>query len=129
MALLDQTLGAISEVNHDAAAITQRLLDGKTKPRRSLGRLEDLACKVAAIQVNPRPPLPTKAMVVMAGPRVKFWVPFAIRRETTPGMDSAGPFTPMSTTTSLAPAWRARTLMAAPPRAKLSSICHVTSDG
>ena len=67
MALLDQTLGAISEVNHDAAAITQRLLDGKTKPRRSLGRLEDLACKVAAIQVNPRPPLPTKAMVVMAG--------------------------------------------------------------
>ena len=67
MTLFEQTLDAITEVDHAAAAATQRLLDGKTKPRRSLGRLEDLACKVAAIQGNPRPPLPTKAMVIMAG--------------------------------------------------------------
>jgi nicotinate-nucleotide--dimethylbenzimidazole phosphoribosyltransferase len=67
MSLLEETRAAISEVDHQAAEETQRLLDSKTKPRRSLGRLEDLACKVAAIQGNPRPPLPTKAIVVMAG--------------------------------------------------------------
>jgi nicotinate-nucleotide--dimethylbenzimidazole phosphoribosyltransferase len=66
MTLLE-TCSAIAEVDHDAAAATQRVLDNKTKPRRSLGRLEDLACKVASIQRNPRPPLPTKAIVVMAG--------------------------------------------------------------
>jgi nicotinate-nucleotide--dimethylbenzimidazole phosphoribosyltransferase len=67
MSLLEQTCDAITEVDHEAAAATQRLLDSKTKPRRSLGRLEDLACKIASIQRNPRPPLPTKAIVVMAG--------------------------------------------------------------
>jgi len=67
MALLEETCSAISEVDHEASETTQRLLDGKTKPRRSLGRLEDLACKIAAIQGNPRPALPTKAIVVMAG--------------------------------------------------------------
>jgi nicotinate-nucleotide--dimethylbenzimidazole phosphoribosyltransferase len=65
--LLEKTCAAIPEIDREAAAATQRLLDGKTKPRRSLGRLEDLACKVASIQRNPRPPLPTKAIVVMAG--------------------------------------------------------------
>jgi nicotinate-nucleotide--dimethylbenzimidazole phosphoribosyltransferase len=65
--LFDNTLAAILDTDHEAAAATQRLLDGKTKPRRSLGRLEDLACKVASIHGNPRPPLPTKAIVVMAG--------------------------------------------------------------
>ena len=67
MSMLEMTLAAIPEIDHESAAATQRLLDNKTKPRRSLGRLEDLACKVAAIQGNPRPPLPTKAIVVMAG--------------------------------------------------------------
>ena len=67
MDLLEKTRAAIAEVDSGAAAETQRLLDNKTKPRRSLGRLEDLACKVASIRHNPRPPLPTKAIVVMAG--------------------------------------------------------------
>jgi nicotinate-nucleotide--dimethylbenzimidazole phosphoribosyltransferase len=67
MSILEKTCTAITAIDHEAAAATQRLLDGKTKPRRSLGRLEDLACKVAAIQRNARPPLPTKAIVVMAG--------------------------------------------------------------
>ena len=67
MSLLEKTCTAITEVDAEASAATQRLLDGKTKPRRSLGRLEDLACKVASIEHNPRPPLPTKAIVVMAG--------------------------------------------------------------
>jgi nicotinate-nucleotide--dimethylbenzimidazole phosphoribosyltransferase len=67
MTLLESTCAAITNVDGEAAASTQRLLDNKTKPRRSLGRLEDLACKVASIQHNPQPPLPTKAIVVMAG--------------------------------------------------------------
>jgi len=67
MNLLEKTRAQIGEIDSEAAAATQRLLDGKTKPRGSLGRLEDLACKIASIQHNPRPPLPTKAIVVMAG--------------------------------------------------------------
>ena len=67
MSLLGRTCSAITEVDGEAAAATQRLLDNKTKPRRSLGRLEDIACKVASIERNPLPPLPTKAIVVMAG--------------------------------------------------------------
>jgi nicotinate-nucleotide--dimethylbenzimidazole phosphoribosyltransferase len=45
---------------------TQRKLDFKTKPRRSLGRLEDLACQYAAIAGTESPALPRKALVVMA---------------------------------------------------------------
>jgi nicotinate-nucleotide--dimethylbenzimidazole phosphoribosyltransferase len=67
MALLDETCAAIVDVDHQAAAHTQRLLDEKTKPRRSLGRLEDLACTVAAI-TGRSPPAPLcKAIVLMAG--------------------------------------------------------------
>ncbi len=66
MSLLDTTCAAISDVNHAAARATQRLLDRKTKPLRSLGRLEDLACRIAGIQGTPQPPLPRKAIVVMA---------------------------------------------------------------
>src|SRR5439155_6859810 len=47
------------------AASVQRLLDAKTKPRRSLGRLEDIACRVAAIRGTPAPGLLRKAIVVM----------------------------------------------------------------
>lgn len=67
MTLLARTRAAITDVNHAAAAAAQQLLDHKTKPRRSLGRLEDLACQIAGIQSTPQPPLPTKAVVVMAG--------------------------------------------------------------
>ena len=40
----------IKATDAGAAADAQRLLDAKTKPRRSLGRLEDLACQIAAIR-------------------------------------------------------------------------------
>ena len=51
----------------DAAAEAQRLLDRKTKPTRSLGRLEDLVCQLAAIRGSgaPLPRVPGKAIVVM----------------------------------------------------------------
>jgi len=50
-----------------AASEAQQLLDAKTKPRRSLGRLEDLVCHLAAIRGVASPPAArlTKAIVVM----------------------------------------------------------------
>ncbi len=64
--LLEQTIAAIAPVDEAAARASQTALDAKTKPRRSLGRLEDLACQVAAIRRTPRPTLGAKAIVVMA---------------------------------------------------------------
>lgn len=43
------------------------MLDGKTKPRGSLGRLEELAVRLASIRGTPAPALLDKAMIVMAG--------------------------------------------------------------
>jgi nicotinate-nucleotide--dimethylbenzimidazole phosphoribosyltransferase len=63
---LDEIRARIVAPDETAARDCQRLLDGKTKPRRSLGRLEDLACQIAGAQGRTRPPLPTKAVVVMA---------------------------------------------------------------
>jgi nicotinate-nucleotide--dimethylbenzimidazole phosphoribosyltransferase len=67
MSLFETTCAAIVDTDADAAQTAQRLLDGKTKPRRSLGRLEELVCNLAAITRCPRPSLPSKAIVVMAG--------------------------------------------------------------
>ena len=67
MSLLDETRRRIPSPDAAVGAATQRLLDAKTKPRRSLGRLEDLACRFAAITGVERPPPPVKAIVVMAG--------------------------------------------------------------
>lgn len=66
MSLLDATCARIGLPDEDAARAAQRLLDGKTKPRRSLGRLEDVACRIAAMRAEERPALPDKAIVVMA---------------------------------------------------------------
>jgi len=63
---LRETIAGIAAVDPAVGAETQRLLDEKTKPRRSLGRLEDLACRFAAIRGTPVPPMPEKALVVMA---------------------------------------------------------------
>lgn len=57
---------AIPEVDADASRACQLLLDEKTKPRGSLGRLEELACRLAAIRGEPAPRLGRKAVVVMA---------------------------------------------------------------
>jgi nicotinate-nucleotide--dimethylbenzimidazole phosphoribosyltransferase len=65
MTLLETTCAAIKPVDATVAARAQALLDGKTKPRRSLGRLEDLACRLAGIHGS-LPPLPRKAVVAMA---------------------------------------------------------------
>jgi nicotinate-nucleotide--dimethylbenzimidazole phosphoribosyltransferase len=66
MTLLADTRAAVRPPDAAAARAAQVLLDGKTKPRRSLGRLEDLACQIAGIRGQPAPPLPRPALVVMA---------------------------------------------------------------
>jgi nicotinate-nucleotide--dimethylbenzimidazole phosphoribosyltransferase len=63
--LLADTAASIGRIDPAISAAMQRVLDSKTKPRRSLGRLEDLACRVAAIRGTPSPALPVKAIVVM----------------------------------------------------------------
>jgi nicotinate-nucleotide--dimethylbenzimidazole phosphoribosyltransferase len=61
-----EVAGRIAEVDGDAAAQAQHLLDNKTKPRRSLGRLEDLVCQLAAVRGGAEPrSRPSKAIVVM----------------------------------------------------------------
>src|SRR5436190_15799414 len=64
MSLLEHTRPGA--VDAQAAAQARALLDAKTKPRGSLGRLEELAIRLAAIYGTADPRLPAKAVVVMA---------------------------------------------------------------
>jgi nicotinate-nucleotide--dimethylbenzimidazole phosphoribosyltransferase len=63
---LEETLRSIGPVDEAARAETAQRLDAKTKPPGSLGRLEGLACRLAAIRggVPTEPPRP--AIVVAA---------------------------------------------------------------
>jgi nicotinate-nucleotide--dimethylbenzimidazole phosphoribosyltransferase len=64
---LDLTVARIAPPDAASAEAAQRAFDFKTKPRGSLGRLEELARLVAAVRREPRPqPLPA-AIVVVAG--------------------------------------------------------------
>jgi nicotinate-nucleotide--dimethylbenzimidazole phosphoribosyltransferase len=67
MTTFRQTCAAIHPPDTAAAEQTRALLDRKTKPRGSLGRLEELACQLAAIAGTSRLELPVKAIVVMGG--------------------------------------------------------------
>jgi nicotinate-nucleotide--dimethylbenzimidazole phosphoribosyltransferase len=60
--ILEEVVERIRPADADAAAAARRELDAKTKPRGSLGRLEELAARVAAI----RGPAPLRAVVVVA---------------------------------------------------------------
>ncbi len=64
MAKLSDTRNSLPEADAQAADQAGRILDGKTKPRGSLGMLELVARRVAAITGQARPPLPKKAIVV-----------------------------------------------------------------
>ena len=57
----------IAEPDENVRRSTQELLDGKTKPRRSLGRIEDLACQIAAIRATTEPGVLAPAVVLAAG--------------------------------------------------------------
>lgn len=66
MTLLQRTCAAVIPASLEAAKQAQTRMDGKTKPRGSLGRLEELACRLASIYGTPNPAMPAKAVVVMA---------------------------------------------------------------
>jgi nicotinate-nucleotide--dimethylbenzimidazole phosphoribosyltransferase len=63
--LLERTLARIPPPSDAAAAETARLLDAKTKPPGSLGRLEDLACRLSAIR-GEVPSRPLEPAIVVA---------------------------------------------------------------
>lgn len=65
MSKLVEICSHIREPDWRVAEETQQLLDRKTKPRRSLGRLEELACQITAICGTSEPDPPRKAIVVM----------------------------------------------------------------
>ena len=63
---LDTLLGRIGPPDETARTECLRRLDLKTKPRGSLGRLEELAARIAALTGSPAPPVPAAAIVVAA---------------------------------------------------------------
>ena len=65
--LLERTTASVSRSDRDVGAQTVRLLDAKTKPPGSLGRLEELACRLAAIRGRvPEGPLHPAIVVAAA---------------------------------------------------------------
>ena len=65
--LLERTTASLSQSDRDVGAQTVRLLDAKTKPPGSLGRLEELACRLAAIRGRmPEGPLHPAIVVAAA---------------------------------------------------------------
>jgi nicotinate-nucleotide--dimethylbenzimidazole phosphoribosyltransferase len=63
---LTETLGRIHPRDADASAAAQAALDAKTKPRGSLGRLEELACLIAGVRRTAAPGQLRAAVVVAA---------------------------------------------------------------
>ena len=67
MELLDRTLAKIQPVDEAFLARAQAKLDNKTKPQGSLGRLEELARRFAAITENLAPETGKKVIFTFAG--------------------------------------------------------------
>ena len=63
---LAELVARIRPVDTAFAAQARARLDGLTKPPGSLGRLEELAARVAVVQRSVRPMLLRKAIVLMA---------------------------------------------------------------
>jgi nicotinate-nucleotide--dimethylbenzimidazole phosphoribosyltransferase len=64
--LIERTVARVPAFDGAAAAAAQRALDLKTKPRGSLGRLEELACRLAGIRGRPEIGAVDPAIVVCA---------------------------------------------------------------
>lgn len=67
MSLLTETVARIQPVDQAVLAEAQRLLDNKTKPLGSLGRLEEFARRFAAITGNLSPATAHKVIYTFAG--------------------------------------------------------------
>jgi len=64
---LEQTIAAIGPLDEAAMEAARQRQDMLTKPRGSLGRLEELSIQVAGIQGRARPEVSAKTIFVMAG--------------------------------------------------------------
>ena len=64
---LEALLARIGPVDEEAGRAAQAALDAKTKPRGSLGELESLACRIAAVRGTPAPGRLRAALVLAAG--------------------------------------------------------------
>lgn len=65
--LLEMTLNRIQPLDAEAMKRAQVRLDNKTKPQGSLGRLEEIACRVVGITGRDHPRHERKVVVTMAG--------------------------------------------------------------
>jgi nicotinate-nucleotide--dimethylbenzimidazole phosphoribosyltransferase len=64
-AQLDDLIAAVLPLHPGVEQAAKDVLDGKTKPRRSLGRLEELAARIASVRGDVRP-APLESVVVVA---------------------------------------------------------------
>ncbi len=67
MEKLKETIQAIKPISTELMKKTQQRLDNLTKPKDSLGKLENLAKKVVGITHKENPPLHKKVIFTMAG--------------------------------------------------------------
>jgi nicotinate-nucleotide--dimethylbenzimidazole phosphoribosyltransferase len=65
--LLEETIQSIGPINPEYIAYASRHLDNLTKPKGSLGKLEEFVKRVVAITENKKPVLDRKAVFVLAG--------------------------------------------------------------
>ncbi|MDI6688958.1 MAG: nicotinate-nucleotide--dimethylbenzimidazole phosphoribosyltransferase [Actinomycetota bacterium] len=64
---LERTLEAIGDLDEEVMRLARERQDQLTKPRGSLGALEEISIKIAGIMGNPLPKIADKVIVVMAG--------------------------------------------------------------
>ena len=64
---LKETIGKIEKIDFSRLKEVQKRLDNLTKPRGSLGRLEELAKRIVCITENFHPEIKNKVVFVMAG--------------------------------------------------------------
>ncbi len=67
MQKLNETINKIERIDYSLAEKTQKRLDNLTKPRGSLGRLEELAKQMVEITKDESPSLKNKVIFTMAG--------------------------------------------------------------
>ena len=64
---IKELAASVPELDREAEAAARKRLDSLTKPRGSLGRLEDLAASLAAMTARERPRFRHKVVIVAAG--------------------------------------------------------------
>lgn len=67
MQRLGEIIKKIEKIDYSSTQETQKRLDNLTKPRGSLGRLEELAKKIVEITGNPAPAVKNKVIFTLAG--------------------------------------------------------------